>query len=354
MAQRIRGLFEKMISDEVLRQAVAQMTAGKKAKKKRNRRLVEDPEKCIAEAKIAALDPSWEPHSYFIRDYYDVVCKKWRKLATPMACPEGILMTAMEIVMQPIVVSRIPPTCCGSIRGRGNLYAIKQVQRCLKDHKASKHYVVLDAKKFYPTTNMDWFCNTVFPKLFHDERFCALHTKFIKRYGNGLPIGSPFSHLDADLYVSHAYLYWLDTQGVRYVNFADDTFICASSKRKLRNVIVPGVMQRLAALGQELHDGRNTKQITEKEGVRFLGRVIWEDHCLLKKSTLFVISRKARQAGLNPSPKQARSLEARLGLLKRTNSYNFKKKWVDPFVSEKMIRRIISDDSKTGARRNCG
>lgn len=351
MAHRESGLFMRTISDEVLNQAADRMLSGKRKLRASSKRLIEDRQGCIEEARASALDKDWEPQDYYTRPYWDKTSRKTRDLSTAPAFPTGLLQTAMAIVLEPLVVRRISPTCTGSIKNRGNKYALKQVQRCLKNHKKSKHYVVLDISKFYPTANTDWLCDVIIPKLIKDSRFLSLMQKMIKKFGSvGIPIGSPFSHLIADLYICHVALYWLDTLDVMYVNYADDIFICGPNKKFLKNVVVPGIVERLEALGQHLHDGRNTKQVTEDSGVRFLGRNIWEDHITLKKQTLYGIARQAKKSGMHPSPAQARSTISRLGLLKRTNSYNFRRRWVEPYTCEKTIRRIISEDSKKRAR----
>ena len=352
MAHGESGLFEAVISDDVLTQAIERMTKGKRAKRKSSKIMLDDPQGCINLARAAALDKNWIPQPYYSRPYWDSTSQKMRTLSTVPALPTGLLQTAIAIVLEPLIIRRITPFCCGSIKGRGSHYAIKQVQRCLRNHKNSKHYVTLDIAKFYPTANSDYFLNTILPKISNDSRFNILMGKMIKKFGPcGFPIGSPFSHLVADLYICHAILYWLDTMDCRYVNYADDIFICSANKKYLRKTIVPGIMDRLDMLGHHLHDGRNTKQVTPDYGVQFLGRNIWEDHVTLRKSTLYKISAKARKCGLKPSPKQARSFMARLGLLKHTRSYNFRRAWVNPHICERTIRRIISEDSKRQAGR---
>lgn len=350
MAHRESGLFEKMLSDEVMNQAVDRMLSGKRKLRASSRQLIENRGGCIEEARAAALDKDRDPQPYYNRLYWDKTSRKTRTLSTVPTCPTGLIQTAMAIVLEPLIVRRISPNCTGSIKNRGNSYAIKQVQRCLKQHKKSKHYVVLDISKFYPTADTNYLCDTVLPKLIKDSRFLRLMRKMVKKFGDrGIPIGSPFSHLLADLYICHAFLFWLDTLEIMYVNYADDVFICGPNKKFLRNLVVPGITERLEALGQHLHDGRNTKRITESEGVRFLGRNIWEDHITLKKQTLYGITRQAKRSGIHPSPAQARSTISRLGLLKHTNSYNFRRKWVEPYTCERTIRRIISEDSKKRA-----
>lgn len=134
---------------------------------------------------------------------------------------------------------------CSSIKGRGQLYGKKAIERWFhRNPKKCKWIVQCDIKKYYPSVNKTILKSLLFKDIANKDVIYILNT-LIDSYKNGLCIGSYLSQYLANYLLSYAYHYidehcFKIRRGKRKnlvwkkLFYADDVFMCGSDKRDVK------------------------------------------------------------------------------------------------------------------------
>lgn len=81
---------------------------------------------------------------------------------------------------------------------------------------------------------------------------------------------------------------------------------------------------------------------TSARPIEMLSYRYFPGYTLLRKKTMYSITKGVKRAGKKLSAHTARSAMSQIGLLRHCNSYNYRKKYVYPVVSIKASKEIIS------------
>jgi len=166
----------------------------------------------------------------------------------------------------------------------GQHMAVSRIHEYLQNDSRLKYAMVLDIVGCYRNIDKEILKGKL-RKVFKDQRFLELMDQLIDDYPlPGLPLGSRFSCMLANLYLSEADHVLKEKHHVHYMaRFMDDYAILGYSKQWLRRIL--GILrQELAKIGMEIKGNWQIFPI-EARGIRFLGYVIYPDHVLLKKAT---------------------------------------------------------------------
>lgn len=128
---------------------------------------------------------------------------------------------------------------CGSIKGRGGLYAKKYIEPKIKSGKY-KYALELDIKKFFHNIDCDILLNQLKEK-YKDRYFINLLDNLFKvgsdENNKGLPIGFYSSQILSNFYLNKLDFYIKQELKVKvYVRYVDDMVILHNNKRELNKI----------------------------------------------------------------------------------------------------------------------
>lgn len=125
--KRVGNLFDRLISDENLRNAINEVN------RTHHWRTHHRPNKCTAwveetkEERIIELRKiiveGFEPKEPHVTQRWDASAQKWRTVSEPAQWPDQYVHHALIQVLQPKMMAGMDFYCCGSIRDRGPHHA---------------------------------------------------------------------------------------------------------------------------------------------------------------------------------------------------------------------------------------
>lgn len=146
----------------------------------------------------------------------------------------------------------VPPTCYGSIRGKGQHAMRKKIIQLVRGRK-DLYVGICDTKQYYPTIRHD-LLYAMCERHIKDEWLLWLCKETIYRLdgGIGLALGSPSSNILGHVY--HAELDWkiiLDYKVRRYYRFCDNKFVIHKDVAYVHTVM-RALRDGIEALGQKM------------------------------------------------------------------------------------------------------
>ena len=186
------------------------------------------------------------------RDYNDR--GKMRKLEIPATFEAAIAMLALWNVCGQFVESHIHDNSFSSRIGKGGHAAARKMSRFVRTKRhAARYCLYFDVKKFYAHIDKRIVMHRL-EGIFKDARILELFRIVVYSTPSGLPIGYPFSHALANLYL--APLYWIarSTRGITqmYV-YMDNHNVFAAHIAPLRRFL-RDAKRWLAGVGCEVKD----------------------------------------------------------------------------------------------------
>lgn len=343
MPKRIGHLFEQVISEENCIAAVVEMTKGKN----KNRKAMRIRKNSMLYGKRLASEISngrWVSTPYIEHTIEDGVRKKKRNIKVPCLHDQAVHHAVMR-VMIPHIIKRNYYYNCGSIPKAGQSRAIKAVQKWIGRKSGYKYYGKFDIRHFYETCP-HWAVMNALKRIFKDKRFLDLNEQILDSMGDGLAIGfypaqwyANIVLMDLDRQITQIIL-----PGCKYTRYMDDMLVLHRNKRKLHKArkVIDIILKGLGLL---LNPKWQVSKIND-QGITFLSYRFFRGYTLMKKNLMYRITRKIKKAKSNPNIHNARSITSYMGILKHCNSFNYRKKRLYPVVSIKMLKGVISYESR--------
>ena len=237
--------------------------------------------------------------------------------------------------LRPIMEPRFYEYTCGSIPGRGPLYAVRAVKRWRDGYKGRRFYVAeLDIAKFYDNVDTE-VLKGMLRRLIRDKRFLGVLERVIDSAAPGLPLGYYTSP-----WLGNYYLTVLDRHVLHelhpdhYLRYMDNMFIFCANKRRLHAMVRE--IERF--LRDELHLRLNrSRQVFRFEGVsRRTGKVSGRAINALG----YIVNRMHRLHRCRRC--DAAAMISYLGWLSHTDTYHYYLKYIKPKVSIQYCKRRIS------------
>lgn len=186
---------------------------------------------------------------------------------------------------------------CGSIKGRGGLYAKKYIEPKIRSGKY-KYCLKLDIKKYFH--NVD--CNILLKQLgrkYKDPKLMRLFKQLLDigsgGTGKGLPIGFYSSQILSNIYLNDLDFYIKQSLGVKvYVRYVDDMVILHNNKRRLHRI----KNDIISFMRNELKLEPNGKEQIfpiKSRGVDFVGYIMKPNKTKIRKRNLKLLKRNARK-----------------------------------------------------------
>lgn len=129
------------------------------------------------------------PKGYQKRKIFDGARQKERIIFKPAFYPDQVIHWALMQVIEKTMSKGMYEYCCASVKGRGELHAVKYIQKILvKDRKNTKYYLKADIKKFYPSIDKQ-ILKKKFRKIIKDREVLNLMDIIVDSFEDtGVPI----------------------------------------------------------------------------------------------------------------------------------------------------------------------
>lgn len=261
---------------------------------------------------------------------------KWRNIQVfPMS--ERIAVNAVMTVVDRHIRKQFIRTTSASIKGRGmhelKEYIAKDIQ---SDPEGMRYLYKFDIKKFYETVEQDFIIYCVH-RLFKDKRLITILTGFIRLLPQGMSMGLRASqglcNLLLSVFLDH---YLKDRYGIKhFYRYCDDGVVGHDSKLYLWEV--RGIVhERIEHIGQTVKP--NERVFPLKDGLDFLGYVIYPDYSLLRKRVKQQFARKLKKV---KSRKRREALAGSLwGMAKHCQAWHLLETLLYPSEFNKIKRKI--------------
>ena len=185
-------------------------------------------------------------------------------------------------------------TSAASIKGRGTHDLLCLVRSAISDDPAgTRHVYTFDIRKFYESVDHD-FMNYCVSRVFKDNTLIRILTGFVNVMKRGISIGLRSSqglgNLLLSIFIDHVLK---DREGVRhYFRYCDDGRILDGSKKFLWKML--DVVSHLASrINLEIKKIERVSPV--RDGIDFLGYVIYPDHTRVRKRNKQNFARKIRK-----------------------------------------------------------
>jgi len=343
--KRIGYIYGKIYTRENIQNAIKNAAKGKKNRKD-VKYVLANIDICVDNIQQLLISESYIPSPYRTKTIQDGIKKKERIIYIPKFYPDQIIQWALMLQIQPCLYKGLYPFTCGSIPYRGISYGKKYLERWLiHDRKYTKYCLKLDVHHFYPSVNKE-ILKQIFKNKFKDNKLLNLIDSIINSCDIGIPIGNITSQWFANFYLQGLDHYIKEQLHAKYyMRYMDDMVILGSNKRELhRNC--ESISQYLKGLGLELKSNYQVFK-TDSRGIDFLGYRFFHYKTILRRSIMLRISRKIKRTYKKKSwnPHNCKSIISYLGWIKHSNSYQFYKKWVKPYINVKQMKGVIKRES---------
>jgi RNA-directed DNA polymerase len=350
--KRYGYIYEKIYDIENIKNAIYKASLGKRDQL-RVRTILENSDRYARYIRKMLIDQTYRPTKPHIKTIQDGASGKTRTIHKPNFYPDQIIHWALMLQLEPILMKSMYQYNCGSVPGRGTSYGQKALRNWLdRDAKNTKYCLKMDVKKFYPSIKSDQLKKT-FRKKIKDEK-CLWLIDTIIGNEDGQPIGFYTSQWFANFFLQDMDHFIKETLGVKcYIRYVDDLVLLGPNKKKL-HAARKEVESFLARIGLTL---KSTWQVwpIKKRDIDFLGIRFYRTKTTLRKRNALRIRRRVRRIRRKGrlNEQDASAVVSYWGWIKRSNSFYFYHKYMQPFVTINMARKVVSVNGKlrkTGKR----
>lgn len=268
--------------------------------------------------------------------------------------PDRICQWAIMQQIESIFLKTFTNFSCASIPSKGIHYALKLLDKYMKDVEGTKYCLKIDIKKFFPNIDHE-ILKKLLRKKFKDKDLLWLLDEIIDSIdgGKGVPIGNYTSQYFANYYLTY-FDHWLkEDMGVKYIiRYMDDIVILHHNKKylhQLRKEIERYLWDNLRLKLKENH------QVfpVDVRGIDFVGYRHFRNYILLRKSTAKSLIRKMKNIMKKLENRgqltysEWCSINSYKGWLQWCNGYNLYKKWIEPLepYCKKYYKEVIKNES---------
>lgn len=371
MPKRVGKLFEKLISDENLSEAIQEVNGS------HHWRTHHRPNPCTAWVEETKPERVKELREIIVNGFeqkqphvtrrWDASAQKWRTVSEPAQWPDQYVHHALVQVLQSVFMRGMDFYCCGSIKGRGPHHGRQAIERWMEhDRKGTKHELSGDIYHFYDSLKPEVVMARM-RQLIKDRRVLDLIWRIVK---DGVLIGAYTSQ-----WFANTVLQPLD-QLIRqsgfakhYVRYMDNLTIFGPNKRNLRKLrvlveewlcshcmrlkgdwqVFPVAKKTPCIPLQEPRRGyeRPRARMPDAMGYRYgRGYTIPRKHNLLRLKRAIARYRKRRDSGKRIFAGVAASILSRCGQLVHCNNVSI---YRIIFRGERLMRelkRIVRDNNR--------
>lgn len=272
------------------------------------------------EANLAKLHEMLVTETYVTSPYtiFTIKERKERIIYRLPYWPDRICHWAIMIPLKELFVRTFTTDTYSCIEGRGVHLAVEKMKTALKDVDATRYYLQLDVKKFYPSIT-----HRILKHLLRRKIKCERTLRLIDGIidsANGLPIGNYLSQYLANFYLSY-FDHWIkeEMKVKYYFRYADDMIILGSDAASLHKLRIQVEQYLLNNLNLIIKPNWHVSPVKARP-IDFVGYKFHGTHTGLRKRNKQAFARKVAKGA------RRETIEAYKGLASHANCKNLIKK----------------------------
>ena len=342
--KRVGKIFDKMISDENIGRAIDEVNKSHRwqGRHKGNKLVawieLTKPER-IEELRQIIID-GFEPTEPVIKRRYDKSARKWRDISEPRLYPDQYVHHILIQAIEPVMLKKMDPFCCGSIRGRGTSFGTKAIKKWMKnDRKGTRWCMQLDIHHFYDSLTTEEVMRRM-RQLIKDWRVLDLIERILKY---GVLIGGFFSQWFANTVLQPLDVLIRQCGVSHYVRYMDNFTIFSNTKKTLRKVkktISKWLTGHALKLKGDWQIFKTRRRLPDALGYRF-----GHTYTLIRKRRLLDIKRQITsyfRQKQHVSAKFAMALLSRISGLTHCNNRNIFRDFI-PKGLQKKLKNVVRE-----------
>lgn len=339
--KRVGFIYEKIYDINNIRLAMWKASKDKRGHR-HVKKILEKQDHYAYEVQRLLKNQTFKPSEPKIKKITDGSSGKERVIHQPNFFPDQIVHWALMLQLEPVMMKGMYRYSCGSVPGRGTSDGQRALRKWLDtDKRNTKYCLKMDVKKFYPSIENDELKKCFRSKV--KDKKCLWLIDTIIDSSKGQPIGFYTSQWFANFFLQDLDHYIKEKLGAKYyIRYVDDLVILGPNKKKLHKVrksIQEWLVNRKLTL-------KSSWQVfpTKSRDIDFLGVRFYRNKSTLRKRNALRIRRRARRIERKGklNEKDASAIISYWGWIKRTDSYRFYHKHVQPKVTIKEARKVVS------------
>lgn len=344
--KRKGNIYKEIIEKDNIRLAI--LNASKKKNKRPNvQKVMDNIDKYVDIVQNMLEQKSYTPSPYLETKIHDGVRKKERIIYKPRFFPDQIIHWSLMLQIEDILKKGMYEYCCASVKNRGLLYGVKYIKKIIvRDRKNTKYVLKLDIKKFYPSINKE-ILKKKFRKVIKCGDTLDLVDKIVDSSKQGLPIGNYTSQWFANYYLQDLDHFIKETLKVPYyIRYMDDMVLFHRNKKELHK-IKKEIEKFIENEGLKIKDDWQLFKLDSRP-LDFLGYRFYRGYTTLRRSNFLRIKRRIKRVYKKKkiNYEDASAIISYCGWLNHSNSYNYRQKYVRPFISIKKCKEVVSNASR--------
>lgn len=297
-------------------------------------------------------------------------------IETPM---QQVMVYVAVGAMSEMLIAKICPYQCASIRGRGQVYGKKAIERWIRMDRASKYWAKADIKKCFPSIKKEVVMKYLKRDIRKNPKLLWLVNELLSTYVEkdkngeyhecGLIIGSYLSQWLCNYVLSYLYRYIDGLCKIRKSNrdgdhsvrlirhvlfYMDDILVIGTRARDVKSCMRQAKRWVKKNLGLDFKDGFDVVTDIHYKSIDMMGYIVKLDCTTIRKSIFRRIYRQIIRAwryyrkNKHLTLHRARSIISYYGFIKYTNSFTFCQKMKVQKLFE-MAKKDVSYYTKINA-----
>jgi len=352
--KRWKHLFEIVIKEETLKQALFDVAVSKKKKERFYKKpSIADKYLENSDKVIANIKRNLNEKTYKVTTKKSFQRRERGKLRTitPPSFYDSIIYHATIISLMPYFEKKFYYYSLGSIPGKGPWVGLNSIKSNLKDdRKHTKYCLQIDVRKFYDSIDRKLLIEKLKRTIKDQDMIWLLDVIINGQPGKGLPLGAYTSGWFANFFLDEIDHFIKQELKVKYYyRYVDDMVLFGPNKKKLHKIRI-ALDEKLKDLNLEMKGNWQVYKINSRR-VDFLGFRTGRNNRIDRKRNMVEFARYTKRHGRKPTPAQASSIESRRGRCRKFDSYTFLKSRIEPYTSRSYNRRVLRYDAKRNNER---
>ena len=342
-----KGNFYADIYDKQnIKKAILKASAGKHSRGN-VKKIIDNIDYYVDEIQNMLISKKIQLSPYKKMKIHDGANRKERIIFKPAFYPDQCIHWSLMLQLQPLLEKGMYEYCCASVPNRGIHYGAKLIKRILKDDKKNTKYCLkLDVKKFYPS--IDKFCmKKKFRAIIKDYDVLDLIDQIIDSSESGLPIGNYTSQWFANFYLQSLDHYIKEELKVKYyLRYMDDMALFGRNKKELHKCRIL-IDEFLKKEGLKIKENWQLFKVDSRP-IDFLGYRFYRGYTTLRRNNFLRIKRRVQKIYKRKKIRlvDAQAMISYNGWLKHCDSFNYRNKYIKPYLKIKKCRGVIRNASK--------
>lgn len=364
MAKEYKYLYQRMLDEEVIREAYKKLRKGKTKRTEimyidanldEEVRKMKEMIRNTKPAEIAVEHPEKAYVPLKREPKYVNEHGKLRKIYMPEIHEQWLHHVIIEI-LEPIITATAYRYSCGSFPRRGAHYGKRRLERWVREGKDIRNFGKIDIRHFYDSIRPEILERELRIRI-KDEWFIYVIMLCLQGFKKGVPLGFYISQWLANYLLEPLDRFIMDKLGIRiFIRYMDDMVFFKNAKKDLQNAIIQirmfiGRRFRLKLKGNYTvakfdYEKKNGKKIGRC--VDFMGFKFFRDRTTIRKNIM--ISATGLAAKMHREKENRRgyyrkhitAMLSYMGWFTCTDTYSVYLDRIKPLIRVKQLKQIIS------------